>query len=156
MAEHAQDAISPMYGEAPSQITEMAALHHNPWNDVDPSEHSLKHHPHQNHDPDHELSACSALPPIFTNADNIDADIFNANLSAFFSEWILATIRIFNNIGPCIVTCEFWASQIRTELDHRLWQKDFLGREATEEELDWLVDHAMRIYWPRIQELLRD
>lgn len=143
-----------MHEEASYQTADVVAFHRNSCpKEVNPSEHNLNP---QFHDSDHEQLSYSVPPPIFTKADDIDADVFNANLSAFFYEWIPATVRIFKNIGPSIFTREFWSSQIRTELDHRLWQNDFLGREATEEELDWIVDNAMRIYWPRIQDVLHD
>jgi hypothetical protein len=154
MVRLAQQNTSSMYEEAPTQATELGVLHHNPGEDVESSERNMKHHTNDIHDYEHNLFSCSVSPPIFTNADDINANLFNANITAFLCEWIPATMQVFGHIGSPIFAREFWSSQIRTELDHRLWREEFLGREATEVELDWLVENAMRIYWARIEEIL--
>jgi hypothetical protein len=43
---------------------------------------------------------------------------------------------------------------VRTELDHRLWRPTYLGREATDEELDWVVALAMETKWSRMERVL--
>ena len=53
-------------------------------------------------------------------------------------------------------TRDFWASQMRTDLDYQVWRIQYLGREAMEEELDWLVDAAMSFNWHRIEKMLDD
>jgi hypothetical protein len=82
---------------------------------------------------------------------DIDTDRLYQSLVKLFHTWIPKTLDIFGTTGT---TRYFWVSQIQYELDHRLWHKDFLGREATDEERDWLVESAMRVYWPRIQKAL--
>jgi hypothetical protein len=63
-------------------------------------------------------------------------------------------MRIFAPTGAAIHTRGFWSSQMRNELDHRLWRPQHLGREATDEELDWLVESAMEMSWPHIEKIL--
>lgn len=74
----------------------------------------------------------------------------------FFDPWIPKTIRIFAPTGRSVYSREFWRSQMRFELDHRLWRPECLGREPTEDELDFFVEEAMQIYWPQIQGVLRE
>jgi hypothetical protein len=77
-------------------------------------------------------------------------------MTIFCDTWIPDTMRIFAPTGAAIHTRGFWSSQMRNELDHRLWRPQHLGREATDEELDRLVDSAMEINWPRIERILDD
>ena len=95
-----------------------------------------------------------STPPAFNDMDDVDADLFNENMTQFFRSWIPDTMRIFAPTGAAIHTQEFWASQMRNDLDHSIWQDKYLGREATEEELDWLVGSAIEINWPRIEKIL--
>jgi hypothetical protein len=48
----------------------------------------------------------------------------------------------------------FWALQIRTELNSRLWKPAYLGCEAADSDLDWPVVSAMNRNWPRIENSL--
>jgi hypothetical protein len=96
----------------------------------------------------------SSTPPTFPDLPAFDPDLFSANLSAFLHDWIPQTLSIFSPTGPAISTRAFWASQLRSDLFHELWQPRFLGREATDDELDWLVESALRLHWPRIEAML--
>jgi hypothetical protein len=90
----------------------------------------------------HPKKRTSATAPSVKHFQDIDTDRLYQSLVKLFHTWIPKTLDIF------------WSSQIQYELDHRLWHKDFLGREATDEERDWLVESAMRVHWPRIQKAL--
>jgi hypothetical protein len=96
----------------------------------------------------------SSTPPTFPDLPAFDPDLFNANLSAFLHDWIPQTLSIFGPTGPAVSTRAFWASQLRSDLFHELWQPRFLGHEATDDELDWLVESALRLHWPRIEAML--
>jgi hypothetical protein len=93
----------------------------------------------------------STTAPPAKHFQDIDTDRLYQSLVKLFHTWIPKTLDIFGTTGT---TRYFWSSQIQYELDHRLWHKDFLGREATDEERDWLVESAMRVHWPRIQKAL--
>jgi hypothetical protein len=85
---------------------------------------------------------------------DVDTDRLNKNMSAFFHTWIPNTLDMFAHTGTALSARHFWVSQFQYELDHRLWRKEFLGREATDEERDWLVEAAMKVHWQRIQKAL--
>jgi hypothetical protein len=99
-------------------------------------------------------SHASSTPPTFPDLDNFDANLFNSNLAEFLHGWIPQTLSIFAPTGPAIFTRAFWASQMRSDLYQLLWQTRYLGREATEDELDWLVEAALRVQWPCIETML--
>jgi hypothetical protein len=95
----------------------------------------------------------TTAPPIKYFQD-IDTDRLNQSMSALFYTWIPETLDIFGLTGTALFSRHFWISQIQYELDNRLWQPDFLGRKATDEERDWLVEAATKVHWPRIQKAL--
>jgi hypothetical protein len=99
----------------------------------------------------HPKKRTSATAPSVKHFQDIDTDRLYQSLVKLFHTWIPKTLDIFGTTGT---SRYFWSSQIQYELDHRLWHKDFLGREATDEERDWLVESAMRVHWPRIQKAL--
>jgi hypothetical protein len=94
--------------------------------------------------------AFSTPPPTFAN---LDLTLFNTNLSAFLQSWIPETFAIFNPTGAAVSTRGFWASQMRSDLYHLLWQPRYLGREVTEDELDWIVEAALGREWGRIESM---
>jgi hypothetical protein len=91
-----------------------------------------------------------------SNINNLDDDAmqFGENATGFFDTWILNTIHIFAPTGRSVHSRKFWRSQMRFELDHRLWRAECLGREATENELEWFVETAIKTYWPSIEMIL--
>jgi hypothetical protein len=95
----------------------------------------------------------TTAPPIRYFQD-IDTDRLNQSTSALFYTWIPKTLDIFGPTGTALFSRHFWISQIQYELDHRLWQPDFLGCEATDEERNWLVEAATKVHWPRVQKAL--
>jgi hypothetical protein len=102
----------------------------------------------------HSRSA-SAVKPAISGFRDIDIELLNQSLTKLFPTWIRETFAIFGPTGTAVSSCQFWESQIQLELDHRLWQKDFLGREPTEEERDCLTESVMEIHWPIIEDTLR-
>ena len=100
------------------------------------------------------MDSSAGPPPAFDDIDDIDAELLNEDLTSFFHTWIPETMRIFASTGAAVHTRDFWASQMRTDLDYQLWRMQYLGHEPTEEELDWLVDAALSFNWHRIETLL--
>jgi uncharacterized protein (DUF2126 family) len=92
--------------------------------------------------------------PPFDDLDAVAVHLLNENLSAFFQTWIPYTLLLFARTGAAVHSRFFWASQMRTDLDHVLWRLRYLGREATAEEVDWLVEAAMGFQWPRVEKML--
>lgn len=79
---------------------------------------------------------------------------FKENIADFFASWIPETIRIFAPTGAAVNSCVFWHSQIRCEIDNRLWHEKYFGRKTTENELIWLVNLVVEHFRPHIQQLL--
>ncbi|KAF2878386.1 hypothetical protein BDV95DRAFT_663546 [Massariosphaeria phaeospora] len=87
-------------------------------------------------------------PSIFLDLSDSAKSLLYKNLDRFFDTWTSDTLRIFASTPGNIASRFFWVDNVRSELDMRLWHDEYLGREATEKELDWLENWVMKRIWP--------
>ncbi|KAF2033522.1 hypothetical protein EK21DRAFT_86314 [Setomelanomma holmii] len=99
-------------------------------------------------------ASCAAAAHPFSDLNTPILQHLIKNLEAFVKSWIQETIHIFAPTGTAIRSRTFWASQMRSDLDEILLQPEYLGREATEDELDMLVHDALKMFWSRIEKIL--
>jgi hypothetical protein len=103
----------------------------------------------------HHFKSPSAVKSAVRRFDGVDTKLLTQSMKKLFPTWIHETFIIFSPTGNSVTTRHFWESQVQFELDHRLWQKDFLDREPTDEERDWLTESVLTVHWPLIQDTLR-
>lgn len=59
-------------------------------------------------------------------------------------------ISLFGPALPSLTSRTFWTTQILLELDFFLWRPEFLGREPTDAEMEWVADECVKVMWGRI------
>lgn len=64
-------------------------------------------------------------------------------------------ISLFGPTLPSLTSRTFWTTQILLELDFFLWRPEFLGREPTDAEMEWVADECVEVMWGRICEGVR-
>lgn len=95
----------------------------------------------------------AAMPP-FSDLTPTDLYRAGATLRTFLDTFMHTTIHLFTPPCPSLRSRAFWSAQLQSELEYVLWQPVFLGREATETEVDIIVAGSLEDVWVRVQKIL--
>jgi hypothetical protein len=110
----------------------------------------------------HDVSTSNCTAPAIPEAamhpfsDLTPTDLHRAreSLKTFLYTFMHTTIHLFTPPCPSLRSRAFWSAQLRSELEYVLWQPGFLGREATETEVDIIVAGSLDDVWLRVQKIL--
>ncbi|KAH7073668.1 hypothetical protein BKA63DRAFT_575984 [Paraphoma chrysanthemicola] len=110
----------------------------------------------------HDVSTSNCTAPAIPEAamhpfsDLTPTDLHRAreSLKTFLYTFMHTTIHLFTPPCPSLCSRAFWSAQLRSELEYVLWQPGFLGREATEAEVDIIVAGSLDDVWLRVQKIL--
>ncbi|KAH7411904.1 hypothetical protein DE146DRAFT_641701 [Phaeosphaeria sp. MPI-PUGE-AT-0046c] len=71
------------------------------------------------------------------------------------ASFISATISLFGPMHLALTSRTFWTTQIFLELDFVLWRTEFLGREPSDAEMEYLANECTEMMWLQIVKELK-